>query len=467
MITTINEFRIYIKETNDNIENEDKLELFMLPDFLYHISPIENKNSILNKGIILKTGGTSHLYRTYTPRIYLACSLIAAYDLYLNFNAHNGKEYLIYKIDKNKLSGNIYEDSKFAHGIHIDKNIPKEAIIEVIDPNTLKYNEEDLDNLYNTTWFDYQNESYYHGTPDQSISGKKGIHVGTLLAATQALEARIGVPAEGTWDGNREYGKTLLAGKQRLKELSKERGYGVETGFNCGSDITEENYYPTQRTQRAKYSDGTEIPFDAKPKIFKVDIIGNMTNWPGQPHADNIANGLIKRQLNKGVAKSGYYYINDGEDSGSISAVVPNKSFLKIYESKHNYTDFLEELKNIEHSKNFIEWSNANTFQKRLTITKQDTIDGLCVDLASYMHFKYDVEVYTFGGKELMDAHYFMKYNNLYYDGINFNGVIKPSQLHWCQQFLDIMSADKINSCVIQVFDFEEDENLAKKFGFI
>ncbi len=319
--------------TDDNIQNEDTLELFMLPDFLYHISPIENKNSILNKGIILKTGGTSHLYRTYTPRIYLACSLIAAYDLYLNFNAHNGKEYLIYKIDKNKLSGNIYEDSKFVHGIHIDKNISKEAIIEIIDPNTLKYNEDELDNLYNTTWFDYQNESFYHGTPDQTISGTKGIHVGTLLAATQALEARIGVPAEGTWDGTREYGKTLLAGQKRLEELSKERGYSLETGFNCGPNnaVPQENYYPTQRQQRAKYSDGTPIPFDAKPKIFKVDIIGNMTNWPGKPHSDQVANGLIKRQLNKGIAKSGYYYINIGEDDGSISAVVPDKSFLKIY----------------------------------------------------------------------------------------------------------------------------------------
>jgi hypothetical protein len=31
-----------------------------------------------------------------------------------------------------------------------------------------------------------------------------------------------------------------------------------------------------------------------------------------------------------GNAKSGYYYINDGEDYGSISAVVPDKTFLKI-----------------------------------------------------------------------------------------------------------------------------------------
>ena len=63
-------------------------------------------------------------------------------------------------------------------------------------------------------------EIFYHGTPD-TISGTRGIHVGTKLAATQALEARIGVPAEGSWDGTREYGKTLLAGKKRLAEISR------------------------------------------------------------------------------------------------------------------------------------------------------------------------------------------------------------------------------------------------------
>jgi len=177
-------------------------------------------------------------------------------------------------------------------------------------------------------------EFWYHGAPDQNISDKKGIHVGTLKAATQALDARIGIPAEGTWGGTREYGKTLLAGKKRIQQLDKELGYYCSTGFNCGNDLPEENYYPTQRQQRAKYSDGTPVPFDVKPKIFKVDIIGPMTNSINSPHGDATANGLIKRQLNKGVAKSGYYYTNIGEDSGSISAVVPDKSFLKIHESR-------------------------------------------------------------------------------------------------------------------------------------
>lgn len=39
---------------------------------------------------------------------------------------------------------------------------------------------------------------------------------------------------------------------------------------------------------------------------------------------------LIMRQIHKGNAKNGYYYINKAEDEGSISAVVPDKTFLKI-----------------------------------------------------------------------------------------------------------------------------------------
>lgn len=170
---------------------------------------------------------------------------------------------------------------------------------------------------------------YYHGSTDKNLEGKNGIHVGTKLAATQALQARIGVPAFGEWDGTREYGKTLLAGKARLKELDKELGYFVSTGFNFGSDMPIENYYPTERKERAKYSDGSLIPMDCKPIVFPVDIVGAMTNSPYNPHKDNVANGMIMRNLRKGNAKSGYYYINDGEDSGSISAVVPNKTFLQ------------------------------------------------------------------------------------------------------------------------------------------
>jgi len=187
-----------------------------------------------------------------------------------------------------------------------------------------------------TTICEYLNESYnndnlfYHGSTDKNLAGKKGIHIGTKLAATQALQARIGVPAEGEWDGTREYGKTLLAGKNTLKNKYQELGYFCETGFNCGRDIPEEDYYPTQRNEKAEYSDGTPIPFNSKPIVFPVKIVGKMTNSPYKPHTDEKANSMMLRNLKMGNAKSGYYYENIGEDAGSISAVVPDATFLKI-----------------------------------------------------------------------------------------------------------------------------------------
>jgi len=171
---------------------------------------------------------------------------------------------------------------------------------------------------------------FFHGSTDKNLSGKNGIHVGSKLAATQALESRIGVPAQGEWDGTKEYGKTLLAGKKTLQRLDKERGYYVTTGFNVGSDVPEEDYLPTDRKQRAEYSDGTKIPMDSNPIVFPVKIKGPMLNTPRDPKTDQMANSLIMRGLRKGNARNGFYYINDGEDEGSISAVVPDASFLSL-----------------------------------------------------------------------------------------------------------------------------------------
>jgi hypothetical protein len=93
-----------------------------LPDVLYHVSPIKNKSSILNNGIELKTGGNTYLNRTYDPRIYLATSLIAAYDIQLNFSSHTDLDYIIFEIDTKTLNGKFYEDSKFAHGVWTDNH---------------------------------------------------------------------------------------------------------------------------------------------------------------------------------------------------------------------------------------------------------------------------------------------------------------------------------------------------------
>ena len=167
---------------------------------------------------------------------------------------------------------------------------------------------------------------FYHGSTDKNLSGKQGIHVGTYKAAKQALEARIGVPASGEWDGEVEYSKKLLAGKNTLNRIEKEEKRYVGTGFNV--DAPEEDYYPEERKERAKYSDKSEIPMDSMPIIFPVKITGSMTNTPNNPLEDFKANGYMRRALKKGNARNGYYYENVGEDAGSISAVVPDKSFL-------------------------------------------------------------------------------------------------------------------------------------------
>jgi hypothetical protein len=163
---------------------------------------------------------------------------------------------------------------------------------------------------------------FYHGGTDKNLNGKHGIHIGTYEACKQALNARIGVPLDGDWDGTKVYGKTLLRGKNTLS--------GSEaTGYNCDKDVPDVAYYPSQRNELPKYSDGSYIDINCLPTIFPVVIVGKMSNSQYSPHSDTMANSLMYRSLKKGNAKSGFYYINDAEDEGSISAVVPDKSFLK------------------------------------------------------------------------------------------------------------------------------------------
>lgn len=185
-------------------------------------------------------------------------------------------------------------------------------------------------NTYDLFESDNSYATFWHGSTDKKMAGKNGIHIGTYKAAKQALEARIGVPAQGEWDGTREYGKTLLAGKDTMDRIEKEEKRYVCTGYNCGSDVPKEDYYPGDRTYKAKYSDSTIVPLNCKPIIFEVKIIGRMTNTVRSPHDDFRANGLMTRALKQGNAKSGFYYRNVGEDPGSISAVVPDKTFLEV-----------------------------------------------------------------------------------------------------------------------------------------
>lgn len=172
---------------------------------------------------------------------------------------------------------------------------------------------------------------FYHGATNMDLNGKNGIHVGTMMAAKQALEAKIGVPAHGEWDGKRKYGETLLAGKKRLKELNYTVGYDPIMNFNATEDVPEENYYPHEREKRAVYFSTKDlIPLNCNPIIFKVKIVGKMVNSYDKPYTDSVANDLINKNIKNGDANGGYYYINEWEDEFSISAVVPNGNFLEL-----------------------------------------------------------------------------------------------------------------------------------------
>jgi hypothetical protein len=170
---------------------------------------------------------------------------------------------------------------------------------------------------------------FYHGSTDKNFTGGRGIHIGTYKACFEALSARIGYPADGIWDGSVEYQEKLIAGKRTLQKLEKEQNIYTQSGFNAGNDVPYEDYYVTERKERrATYSNGEPVPFDCRPIIFPVKIVGPMSNTQSNPHTDEVANRMMIRNLNLGNAKRGYFYLNIGEDVGSISAVVPNGNFL-------------------------------------------------------------------------------------------------------------------------------------------
>lgn len=169
---------------------------------------------------------------------------------------------------------------------------------------------------------DVDNTVYYHGSPSgKLVASPMGIHVGTHEAAKQALNARIGVPAVGEWDGTRTYGMTKIAGRKTLRKIDP-RGYNL-TGYNASPP--DEDYLPTDTSaETAKYSDGSPVSMTARPIIFKVKVVGAMKNTPSQPVSDDFANSRKRSQ------SYGYYYSNVGEDVNSVSVVVPDASFLKI-----------------------------------------------------------------------------------------------------------------------------------------
>lgn len=189
-------------------------------------------------------------------------------------------------------------------------------------------------------------DNFWHGSPSGELKGSSsGIHIGTYQAAKEALGARIGYRADGKdWDGSQAYGDTLLAGTKTLKS----RGL-YPTGFNAGVERKgiEGDFVVTDYPDIIpKYSGGEPISKQSKPNLFKVKIVGPMSNTPATAYDDFKANGYMKASIKRGNAKNGFFYNNVSEDAGSISAVVPSKGHLDIVNNKATSTVVLSFLKN-------------------------------------------------------------------------------------------------------------------------
>lgn len=119
-------------------------------EYIYHVTPIKNLSVIKRNGLHPQNG-ISINGKKYENRLYFATSLIAAYDISVNFGSYkNDKEYVIFKIKSDCLTNGYEKDPLFVHGIFIDYSIPNKCIVDIIEANKLfrKYDDNDLDNLY-------------------------------------------------------------------------------------------------------------------------------------------------------------------------------------------------------------------------------------------------------------------------------------------------------------------------------
>jgi hypothetical protein len=156
-------------------------------------------------------------------------------------------------------------------------------------------------------------EIVWHGSPSGDLrGGSYGLHVGTEEAAKQALEARIGRPADppdiGTWDGTRRLGDTLLKGQPE---------YGIP-----------DHMYGSEG-RLSSYSNSDPIPRDVRPSVDPYHLVGSMVNTRLNPYEDFQANGRMAGNIKRGNARRGIYYGNISEDEGSISAALPSAKHLE------------------------------------------------------------------------------------------------------------------------------------------
>jgi hypothetical protein len=218
----------------------------------------------------------------------------------------------------------------------------------------------------------------WHGTvwgELTDIPGPTGIHVGSYEAARTALAARSGFdfgPREpeaerpalalaeaATWfgepDGDGISRKQSFAfGEIRVKlsvadgvltatalESDQDRGRswtadvlrGIANRYWLGLEVDGERRLepgPRDWTQSGLLNGGrgSKDP-SQRPALFPVWVVGELSEGV---RSDEQANGIMGSLLKRGVARRGMRYTNISEDEGSVSVVVPDRSFLKTWD---------------------------------------------------------------------------------------------------------------------------------------
>ena len=138
----------FINYINERYLDSDAIG-YEIGNFIYHITPEKNLSFIKENGFIPQDG-ISINGKHFENRLYFATSLIAAYDLSVNFGSYKDDDnYIIFKIESSCIS-DYEEDPLFVHGIYIDYSISEEYIVDILkaDDYFNKFDDDDIEKLY-------------------------------------------------------------------------------------------------------------------------------------------------------------------------------------------------------------------------------------------------------------------------------------------------------------------------------
>jgi hypothetical protein len=161
----INKFKIY-----EYLEND--ASNYKIKDYIYHITTLEKYTQILKNRYLIPQNGISINNKKYNNRLYFTTSLIAAYDLSVNFNSYRDIEYnIILKLPSNIIN-NYNIDPLFKHGIYIDYKISVDNIIDIIYTDDLfnQFNDEDIELLYEYNYHDEDEDEENEYNPLEDIN---------------------------------------------------------------------------------------------------------------------------------------------------------------------------------------------------------------------------------------------------------------------------------------------------------